>query len=366
MGGSSYIFLGILESLFWPVAVVGIIIFFIRRRRGANSLVHSESGLTVSKEDTVSQSLLLISVAFFGITILAFNKQFGDPLNWRTVVFIASVTGIAVAYFFKAVFPLVFSLLGLIVWWVVQMALWMDPDKIRGSVMMTGFLLISLLFYVLGYRHKGARSIRYRRFGLVFSVLGIIFVTVFLFFFSTQYGLQTLQSLSKGMPFLDSWKVTVTMAVILGGLIAALVNALSMKQISVPEAGAVVLLALLFGFFAFLPEQKIFSNPYAVYGLENGLTSNGLIFAVFLNILVFFEVLGLIFSGYLRREVWRINLGAVFLFFLVIVKYFDWFFTFLDKSVFFIGAGIMLFAIGFGMEKGRRMIISNIKTENTN
>ena len=66
--------------------------------------------------------------------------------------------------------------------------------------------------------------------------------------------------------------------------------------------------------------------------------------------------------GYVKKEKWLINLGAAFLFMLIIVKYFDWFFTFLDKSIFFIGAGILLFIVGWLMEKGRRNILQNIST----
>jgi len=67
--------------------------------------------------------------------------------------------------------------------------------------------------------------------------------------------------------------------------------------------------------------------------------------------------------GYLKRENWLINLGAFFIFILIFVKYFDWFFAFLDKSIFFISAGILLFVVGWFMEKGRRYLLSTIKKE---
>lgn len=135
------------------------------------------------------------------------------------------------------------------------------------------------------------------------------------------------------------------------------------------ETAAVVFLTFLFGLTVFLPQQTIFvqsgNNPsfYSVSGAGNQLASAGIIWSVIFNITVFFEVLGLIFSGYLRRESWLINLGTVFLFILVVVKYFDWFFTYLDKSLFFIGAGILLFVVGWFMEKGRRIMLANIKAE---
>ena len=74
--------------------------------------------------------------------------------------------------------------------------------------------------------------------------------------------------------------------------------------------------------------------------------------------------MGVIFVGYGRKEKWLINLGIFFLFIFILVKYFDWFFDFLDKSVFFIGAGVLLFAVGWFMGKGRRYMLSEMKNKN--
>ena len=129
---------------------------------------------------------------------------------------------------------------------------------------------------------------------------------------------------------------------------------------------AVLLLTLLFGVSALLPQQSMFLQAGSSYNFYSGgqeLSSNGVLWAIIFNFAVFFELLGLIFSGYLRRETWLINLSAFFLFLLIIVKYFDWFFTFLDKSIFFISAGILLFVVGWFMERGRRYMISNIKAQ---
>lgn len=136
---------------------------------------------------------------------------------------------------------------------------------------------------------------------------------------------------------------------------------------SVFEILAVVLLAIIFIVIALLPEQQLFirQGMTIYYGTSfsgNELSASGILWAIIFNLAIFFELLGLIFSGYLRREKWLINLGVFFLFILILVKYFDWFFTFLDKSVFFIGAGILLFAVGWFMERGRRYMISNIKS----
>ena len=48
------------------------------------------------------------------------------------------------------------------------------------------------------------------------------------------------------------------------------------------------------------------------------------------------------------------------------VDRFDWFFTFFDKSIFFISAGIILFIVGWFMEKGRKYMLSITKEEHDN
>ena len=79
--------------------------------------------------------------------------------------------------------------------------------------------------------------------------------------------------------------------------------------------------------------------------------------------MLFSEIVGIIFLGYFNNKNFFINLGIVFMSILIFVKYFDWFFAFLDKSIFFIGAGTLLFVVGWFMEKGRRYMLSAIKKE---
>ena len=74
-------------------------------------------------------------------------------------------------------------------------------------------------------------------------------------------------------------------------------------------------------------------------------------------------MLGIILVGYLRKESWHVNMGVVLLFILILVKYFDWFYTFLDKSLFFIGAGILMFAVGWLMERARKRVLFSMRPQ---
>ena len=354
-----------------PIVIVGLIIFFIwqRVRTRPSQYENRHLQLALSKEDAVSQLFLLLSVLFLGVTLLGFNKDFGSPLSWRAILFITSAIGLISAYYFKTVYVLIFSLVGVTVWWSAQAAEWASGKDIKISAVFAGGAFIALLFYVLGHLHE--KETRYRRFALVYLVLGIISVTGLLFFLSTKPGILALEKATEGNLFFSSWQIAFSLFLFAVIFIGILTYAASKKLISVFEILAAALLAALFGVIAFLPEQDLFAKLNIINGMDmNGgfvgfsepLSGSGVLWAVIFNVIVFFELLGLIFSGYSRRETWLINLGALFLFILIIVKYFDWFFTFLDKSIFFIGAGILLFAVGWFMERGRRYMISNIES----
>lgn len=342
--------------LFWPILIIGLIVFFARRKKKSGHPATNKEWylqLALSKEDAVSQFFLLLSVFFLAVTLLSFNRDLGDPFSWQTILFIVSVLALVSAYYLKTIYSLAFGLIGIVSWWAAQAAEWIDGKDIKTIAIFAGLVFIALLFYSLGHLHE--REIKWKRFALVYLVLGIISITGVLFFFSTKPGLSILSEMTKGASFFGSWQITLSLFVFLAALLGTVLYATVKKLVSPFESLAILLLALLFGTLAFLPQQNMF--------LQGGkeLSGNGILWAVVFNLIIFFEMLGLIFSGYLRRETWLINLGAVFLFLLIIVKYFDWFFTFLDKSIFFIGAGILLFVVGWFMEKGRRYMISSIE-----
>ena len=303
-----------------------------------------------------------MSIFFLGVTLLAFNRDLGDPLSWQTILFITSILGLVSAYYLKTLYALAFGLIGITAWWGAQAAEWIQNKEIQFSGILAGVAFIAFVFYSLGHLHE--REMKWKRFALVYSVLGIIFITGMLFFFSTKSGLSFLAYMEKGGSFFGSWQITLSLLIFLAALAGAAFYNLTKKLMSPLESLAVLLLTLLFGAIALFPPQNLFfqSSSYLnYYASGRELSGNGVLWALIFNLVIFFQLLGLIFSGYSRRETWLVNLGAIFLFLLIIVKYFDWFFTFFDKSLFFIGAGLLLFLVGWFMEKGRRYMISNIK-----
>jgi len=351
-----------------PLLIIGLIVYFIIRLirgRGKKGLKEKDWYLQffLSREDAVSQFFFLFSVFFLWLTLSAFNKDLGQPLSWRTILLLVSVIGLAIAYYFRVIYTLAVSLMGFAGWWGAQAVEWIQGKDIKSAALFSGLLFIATVFYLLGRVHE--KEIKFKRVSMVYLILGLIPITGVLFFLSTKSGLRTLEEITKGASFFSSWEITFSLFVFLVSIVGLLIYASSKNLIFKPETLAIGFLVVLFSIIALLPGQTMFLQQKGYYGFYRSaqLSGTGILWAIFFNILIFLELVGIIFLGYLKRENWLINLGVFFIFILIFVKYFDWFFAFLDKSMFFIGAGILLFIVGWFMEKGRRYLLSTTKRE---
>ena len=352
---------GFLPLLFWPIVILALFYFLRRRTKNPSQNKDQYLQLALSREDAVSQWFFLLSVLFFGVTFLAFNRDFGDPYSWQTILLVTCIVGFVIAYYFKTVSVLIFSLISFMAWWIAQAVLW--GKEIKTASILLGAILIALLFYTLARVHEN--TLKSKRFSIVYLLLGMMFITGILFIFSTKPGLSVLENMIEGDTFFTSMEMALSLFLFFIALFGTTIYLASKKALHIGEVIAVLVFTSLFSITAFLPEQSMFIKKGIdpAYYSTNQLSVSGVLWAIIFNVVLFFELLGIIFLGYIRREEWLVNIGTFFLFLLIIVKYFDWFFTFLDKSIFFIGAGILLFAVGWFMEKGRRYVISEMHSE---
>jgi len=363
-------FFPIISFLIWPIIIIGLISFFVARKRRKEGVSLAEDKnwylrIAFSREDLVSQFFFLFSLIFLGLALLALNRKLSDPLDWQTIVFFTSLIGIAGAYYFKVIYTLAFSLAGVLTWWSAQAMEWITNTDIKTTAILTGLMFIGLLFYLAGHLHE--KELKWKRFSLVYLLTGLIAVTGGLFFLSTKPGLHSLEEMTRGISFFGSWQISLSLLLLICAVVGVIIYTLKKKSISIFEASAIIILLVLFGSLALLPEQNFFPQLRGYFnflfpGNRINLTNSGILWAIIFNAFIFLELVGIIFSGYLKREGWLINLGALFLFILIIVKYFDWFFTFINKGLFFIGAGILLFVVGWFMERARRKMISAVKS----
>jgi uncharacterized membrane protein len=237
-------------------------------------------------------------------------------------------------------------------WAIVVMA----EGALKPASILAGLVMIAVIFYLLGTLHWIHQKFV---FAGVYNFVGVIFLTIVLFFFSTQFGLETLSSINSGLAVYSSPAMLIFLTAM--GLIIAFLGGKLILSRKTP-IWEVVFLWFISGLFLYF---TIDPTPYSITGNVVTLNYFNIIWAVLFNLLVLIELLGLVLTGYLNQQLWRINLGVFLLFILMIVKYMDWFFTFLDKSLFFISAGLLFLVVGWLMERGRRYLIASIEKGET-
>lgn len=338
--------------------IIAIISTVMRKR-----IYNYEKNLIVffSREDFLSQLFFLLAIFFLGVFLFALNKDINSPLSSQTLLLITSIIGILVAYYYKLIFTLNFSLIGISCWWMIQAASWAKDKNTNLAVLFLGLVFIFIIFYLLGAIHK--KRLNFKRAGLVYKMLGLFSITILLFIASSKSGLEFLNTITQGSLFFHSWKLLIAILIIISIFIACFYISFRNEYTYFSENLAILILAIVPFVISFLPEQIIFLSNASYYTSSAELTALGILWAVIFNVLAFFELLGIIFLGYKEHDTHFINI-AVFLFFIfILIKYFDWFFSFMDKSVFFIGAGILLFVIGWFMEKGRKYVLAEMEKE---
>ncbi|MDR1942303.1 MAG: DUF2157 domain-containing protein [Endomicrobium sp.] len=119
---------------------------------------------------------------------------------------------------------------------------------------------------------------------------------------------------------------------------------------------------------------SFFANPSRTNGVtENVLILTAIITCMFIlkyrfipllavNLIFALMLLALIFSGYEQKTMFRINLGIFWLIIFIIVKYFDFFWKLLPRSIFFLSGGLLLVTTALFFEHKRRGLKTEIKT----
>jgi uncharacterized membrane protein len=88
---------------------------------------------------------------------------------------------------------------------------------------------------------------------------------------------------------------------------------------------------------------------------------SGDLYAVVFNVLFAALALGTIYAGYLNEEPWLVNLGVVLVAIDVIARYFDVFWSALPRSVGLIGAGLVILAIAYLLERQRKRLLARME-----
>lgn len=341
------------------LVVVGVrflVLFFTSRTSVRIPLVRDT-------DEAGSELLFALGILFFTLALLGFNNRIAVGIGQHVIVLVASILALALAYRLRLVYTLGLGVLGSTLWWFLQNVHWSEVFEYRSLPALAGLGLVGAVVYGLGAisQHRG-----HARFAKVYIVLATLGMSILLLMLSTEVGLREIQAAMDGAYAFGAnwlgWVVFVGLVVAGLGLYgyAFSTKAMNIYEILAHGVIAIVLIALLFFTNAHLLQASYFSHT-AFGSFADSVTPVGYLWGVILNIAAFAYLVSIILLGYIKNEGMFINIGSLMLFVFIAVKYFDWFFTFLDKSVFFITAGLLLLLVGWLMEKGRRYMLKEMK-----
>jgi uncharacterized membrane protein len=82
--------------------------------------------------------------------------------------------------------------------------------------------------------------------------------------------------------------------------------------------------------------------------------------AVVFNILVVGLAIGSIAAGYVNDEAWLVNMGVLFVAVELVVRYFDLFWDAVGRSLGILGAGLVILAVAYGLERQRKRVLARM------
>ena len=352
---------GLLVQVAILAGVVWVIVAAVRsaRRGGPDDPFagpHWHMKPAVSWNDALLQALAALGVALGAIALDLLSRQSGwSFFGGRTAVFTAAVAAIALAYRLRAPLLLAFGVLATYLWTGLWLVRWAPTAASQPVVVIAGLSLLAVSLWALGRIH--GLSERTRRFGFVYWLLGMFGLLAILFGVSSQWGMSTIGGIPFAAALTRSWRMGIGLGALLAVALGLLVWWLLKDRRAWPEVLGLAILAVALAVFAVAPPATVssgYNGPFS--GETYKLTAAGMAWAVTFNVLLLGGLLGLVALGYARREDWLVNLGAVLLFLFVLVKYFDWLFTFLDRSLAFVVTGLLLVGVGLAMERGRRLV----------
>ncbi len=169
-------------------------------------------------------------------------------------------------------------------------------------------------------------------------VLGLLLAAAGLFVFTFSEGADELREAGRS---LDGSLQVALLVVSALALASAVALALSTRPSARYESGAFAL-----------------AVAVLLVGVLAG--GSGNLYAVVFNVLFAAMALGTIYAGYLSDEPWLVNFGVVLVAIDITARYFDVFWSALPRSAGLIGAGLLILAIAYLLERQRKRLLARM------
>ena len=303
----------------------------------------------------VGTAIILLAAILYGAAIHLVAQAYHVPVNHPNLVLFWSLGVIPLAYVTRSHSVLVLALILMLATVGFRGQVWLQ-DSDFDVIPFVGFplyLVLGLALYGLGTvqrRFEWARvyTAPFELVGLLVTFAATYLLTFRFWWEEFSYGsfYQTVPTHGVTTEFwlLFAAATTVAVVTLLASGLSRYYQGLSWRMMLYE---GLMVLALLVG--AFL---VIFMPP-----------ANDYVYPLLFNVLLLIGVVGLLFSGYFRGQEYMVNLAALLFTLQVFARYFEFGFDLLDRSIVFVGAGIILLAGGFAMERGRRRMVDRLRSQ---
>jgi len=284
-------------------------------------------------------AILFLSTLFFGGTIILIAQIYNINANAHELVLLWLIGILPLVYIFRSQ-PLA-TLASLLFFTWYGLFLYKSYSDFADTA-----LFVPLLFYIIGITVFAIGGLHYaiRKFvkiAYVYRTVGMFVTLLALFVYTFRYFPGQLAK-EEGISFSNSFAINFIIFVLLAAIITA-INWIFLnhkKQIFTLEhpinLGLVVLALLMF----FVPNAPI-------------------LYSILFNLVFVGILLAMLYTGYHHEEIKFVNIAIPWLVLFIGVKYFDFMWELMPRSLFFfVGGGILLFG-SIVLEKKRRKL--NVK-----
>jgi uncharacterized membrane protein len=324
------------------------------------------------KRPRLGTALLVLGSLFYGAAIWLIAQIFNIEGNFSDGVLFWAI-GTSAVTLASGIMPLGCMSVILLHWWcLTSKDLW-EFNRARSDLgLLPNLLAVSVVAVFMSVRMQS------RAMAWVSLVAGTITVLCQMYYTAETQLLLWGLLVSAGylwtrervprltMPFLITGAVSILM-----GLLVSTFGSVNYRQYPINQIGVMLAATLAaLGVVAWkFPKFKLEATVCIIFGIATCLlhgTQEGSSRLVS-NILLLLAIAGFAYVGMTRlRSAAIVNIAIVFFVFDVIARYFDMFYSTMNRSMFFVGGGMLLMLAGTLAERGRRKLVENIDADNVN
>jgi len=305
----------------------------------------------------VGASLIFLGALLFGATVFLVAQIYNINANNHTLVLIWLVGVLPLVYAFASVPIAVLSSLLFYIW--IGLFVFRNISLTRGMGDLFSlpvlYLVSGVLLFGVGALHYASDKLNniartYRIAGIKVGITSLFLLTFNIFSGKNLAEMRDSSQLAEwGLHFGTTNQFTISLVIFsVLAIVITIINLffnISKQKTNILENSigfGLIALAIIFFFFP--------------------ATTN--IYVIIFNLVLTGIIFTLLFVGYNNEDIKLVNIGMFWLSVLIVVRYFDWFWDLLPRSLFFIIGGLILVLGGIALEKKRRQLSAKFNVRN--